>query len=258
MIAIDQKLVDKLIKEAGVVIDNTEELYKLLINRYLDEGLDFHGIFLRSRIYLKSDRYLLKKLASGINKSNLDYKQDFITDFIFLDYVMRQHELYLEQCENIIKSWNNKIYAEDLLFFMEYLLDLIESGRPFFGMENNKKLTESHLGHMISCVDVLIDLINKVPVKFSLREPTVLKKQCEELFQPLSYLKKIRDIFDEISVCFAKPSRGDELWYLQHTCDYWRKMEIYRDLNYYYSSRYDETQFETNRYNAKNWCIESF
>lgn len=258
MIAIDQKLVDKFIKETEGVIDNTEELYKILINRYLDEGLDFHGIFLRSRIYLKSDRSLLKRLAFGINKSNLDYKQDYTIDFIFLDYVMSQHELYLKQCENIIKSWNNKIYAEDLLFFMEYLLDLIETGRPFFGMENNKKLTKSHLEHMISSIDVLIDLINKVPVKFSLREPLVLKKQCEELFQPLSYLKKTRDIFDEISVCFAKPSLGGELWYLQHTCGYWRKMEIYRDLNYYYSNRYEETQSETIDIMRRTGALKAF
>lgn len=243
MIVIDEKLVDKLLIETKNVNEN-DKLFKILVEKYKDQGIRFHEVFLRSRLFKKMGSILLDELVREINNLNIDNKTEIITDLAFIKYVMDWHGLYLEKCRSIIHSWNNKICAEDILAYMEYLFNLIKSGKSFLGKQNDERLTTSHLNHMHYSLDVLIELINSFPVRFSMKEPSIIKGACEELFLPLSYMKHIRSIFEEISIQFSKPCLTRECWLLTHECKYWSKMEKYRDLNYEYQEEYDNTTDE--------------
>lgn len=236
MIPLDPKICREFLDE--IMNFENEKLIDVLIQKYYEGGLDFHRIFLRSKITFDISLNILDKLYEGVEGLSNDVRTSIRTDFAFIIYLRNQQELYDKSIRDVLENSRCKIYVEDLLLHLEYVTELIERGKSFLGHPNIEKISFSQLGHLQDSFDTIIEYIIKYKIPFSYKVPSMVKKECDDLFLSASYIKSIKNCLEEHSYQMLIPYWTEKFWYLEQNPKYWGRMEKYRDLNSIYQDRY--------------------
>ncbi|MBR0598600.1 hypothetical protein [Sinanaerobacter chloroacetimidivorans] len=243
MIPIDPKTCKNFIDEISIYESDVEKLVTYFIVRYLDKGLEFHNIVLRSKILFEISLDNIKELYLRLEAVPEKIRTTARNDLNFILFVRNRQMICDKQIKDLLINPEYKLCIEDILFHLEYTVKLIEGGKPFLGQPNNKKISSSQLEHLQESFDVVVEYIIKNSLPFSYKTPLKSKFQniCDQFFLLTSYLKSFRDLLEEHSYRSYIPYLLDDYWILNRNPEYWAKMEKYRDLNDIYQEEIDKT-----------------
>lgn len=247
---VNSKKLKKFKKEFGKLNTENEKL-QFLKKNYVDEGATFHSVFLHSgQIYtlkLSSIESLINYFASTTFENEDSAIYDFIFDFVFLLHLFEKKAAYSKKIRSYIANSEKKIYAEDLLNYLDYLNFIrLERGISIDGLTPPDHILNSQYNHILDCFTEIIELIRTQDIPYSNRSVSSIKKTCGLIFRAESRKFSLEHFINEVMMEFYKPAKIENLTYdgmelkdtfcIQHSLIYWPNLEIYRDLNFHHLS----------------------
>lgn len=231
MKAINQKIVDEFVNQSDLA-GREGNMVQFIISRYHKESVQFHDVFLQSRFVLQMRDEDIQLMISNLREF---MSVEVINSLVFINRLKH----YIRHCDEDIQRLikDGDISAEDLLYYYEQLIDKYKSEGKIFDVVP-PHIAASQFEFLDGAFGSLIDIINLHAVPFkgtAAKERSNLREIMNSLFQKKSASNK----FDSIAYKFYKAFYKDNCWVMEHTCPYWTKFEIYRDLNSEYFNKHD-------------------
>jgi len=203
--------------------------------------------FFSSLCLLRQDRDIRNKILNEI----LLMDKNYVKKIEYLIYAFKVQDEYLSTIEILSKN----ITAENIFLYLEYIFTRsLSKGLAFDGMKYEESVVDSQMSHLTSCMPFIFELIRKGVVIFSGRSQSYNKSACEKLVLKVAeYAGMARQIievmndsynplnsgaiYNYINTQHQRKGRDSLAFYLEKNPIYWRYLETYRDLNYFYEYR---------------------
>ncbi|HMM22391.1 MAG TPA: hypothetical protein PKA10_16840 [Selenomonadales bacterium] len=237
MRAIRQTFIDEFLKQADSAV-REGTLVQFILDGYTNDREHFHDAFLQSRFILKVRNEDIQVILKKLCKSVYDQISNDLACINWLKYCINSYD---QEIYRLIDE--SDVSAEDLLYYYEKLLVKYKREGKFFD-DVPSHIAASQFEFYETAFGCLIDIINRFSIPFKdgvPKEKPGLKEIMALILQRESVNKKI----DCICCRFYKINNKNKCWIMTHTCDYWTKFEIYRDLNIGYFYRNDTTLTDT-------------
>lgn len=259
MRAVSQENIDKFLKRADSASEDGN-LVQLIIDEYENDKELFHNVFLQSRLILKMSGEDIQALLEILSKI---IDKDKGSDLSCLNCI----RYYICCCDEEIKRLihEGKISAQDLFYSYEKLVVKYKTEGRFFD-DVPPHIAASQFESYEESFGGLIETIKKHKIPFTNTTP----KESRDLIQILALIVQKEGATEKFnSVCFKFFTTHyiKNYFIMEHTCDYWTKFEIYRDLNiaYFYSpdtmlkesvNLFETTGFLTRYCNNEVACVD--
>ncbi|MCU6792466.1 hypothetical protein OB236_10030 [Paenibacillus sp. WQ 127069] len=211
-----------------------------IVANYLKNGLKFHLLIMKSGfINAMSLQQILELISSILSKDN--YDDQIIEDLVFIHYLMEKRNLYDAEIEQIYKGNKKGLSIEKLFGYIDHLKYGIDSYDELYGQKYPPEILNSHFEHVLDCMNEFIDVIRAYNIPQGEISNTY-SKASEELCKRISKKGAIKSNLNTLMMELIRIKRienykheeiiVDQVFNKSHNIHYWRKLEIYRDLNY--------------------------
>lgn len=227
-----------------------EENFQSMVEDIRDEN-DLY-CFYSSRVLLhiapKKREAILSELLIKFPRPEHQWRVDY------LKMAFTKQTLYYNQAIDAIE----KVSAEDLIYFLEYKLQfMLKNSVAFDGKKSSPEVIDSQYQHLTSTFNEIIKFISIQNIPFSGHSSISHTKNCEKIIFSLSYFLIIKEQIKEVlnfsyevipsklipAEYFGKLSEKVDFLLTRKTSN-WGSLEIYRDLNYAYLNRVEESEQE--------------
>ncbi|UKS26631.1 hypothetical protein LOZ80_34820 [Paenibacillus sp. HWE-109] len=214
--------------------------FDYILNNYLMNGLRFHLLFMKTGFINAMSKQEIQKLIISVRNTD-NYDNQIIEDLVFIEYLMEKKSIYDEEIEKIYINNKKGLSIETLIGYIDHLKYGIDHFEELYGRKYPREILNSHFEHVLDCMDEFIDVIRKHAFPQTELNDNY-SKVSEELVKRISKKGAMKDYLNTLMMELTKVKRienykveeviVEQVFKKSHNIEYWRKFEIYRDLNY--------------------------
>lgn len=242
MIVINKEIKKKFCEKVNKLKTENEKL-EYIKNRYKAEEFEFHRILLHSGQVNGFEISTINKLIIFIKSIEIENKKIIEEDLNFLQYLMQKKNMYFNKIKAYINKNHEKIYADDLLNYLEYLnLNKEENVCSLNGKQYPKDILNSQYNHVLDSFSGIVELIRNHNIPRMNSKIRKINSLCNEIYQLEGKQYSIKQLANATMMELYKPKKFNNYNYeginfgivyeALNNPSYWPVLEIYRDLNF--------------------------
>jgi len=237
MRAVSQTFIDDFLKQADSAV-REGTLVQFIVAGYKNNKNHFHDVFQQSRFMLKMSAEDIQVLFGQLREF---LSEETGSDLVCMNWLRHFICCYDEEIKRLIQDSN--ISAQDLLYYYEKLVVKYKLEGKFFD-DVPPHIAASQFEFYETAFGCLTDIITRYSIPF---KDTVPKEKpgLKQIMALILQKESATDLFNGISYKFYKSYYKNGCWFLEHSCKYWVKLEIYRDLNFTYYCHHDTALWDS-------------
>ncbi len=221
------------------------EKFEYLKNKYEAEKFEFHRIFLHSGQVYSLNTSTINELIIFIKSIEIENKKIIEEDLDILQYLIQKKGMYSDKIKVHIDNNHGKIYADDLLNYLEYLnFNKEENGCSVDGNPYQKAILNSQYNHILDSFSGIIEIIRNHNIPSINPKIRKINDLCNEIYQLEGHQYSIRQFINATMMELYKPKKMNDythdginfgtVYLALNNPSYWPVLEIYRNLNFTY------------------------